>query len=765
MTSPLVKLSILYLLGLLIGFYTLFPYVYSIFLSLFFIFLFYLIKKEKIKNILLCFCLVTLASSWTVYFLDEQQAFLKKIEKQKVTIQGIVIKKEKDKFLLQTRKIKDEKNNFYLVKNKIRIYAQGEFIPGEILVLTTQLQPLPQARNPGQISPALILASQGIQAVAYPEKTIKKIGLEKGWIFFIFQKKEMMLQKIKQILPPNHAALTGGIVFGEAALLNEKKAEQFNKIGLTHVLAASGQNMIIITAFFLILARLSFFPEKLAFFLAFFALLLYTFAADCSPSIVRAAIMAVYFLLALLIKRRSSAWNSLALAFLLFLLYNPLTLWNISFQLSFLAVLSLLLFYTFWQDVFSFLPAFLADNLAVFCSVQLGVVPLCIYYFNQFSPLSFLANLIILPFLEGILILGLFFVLLPLNLLLTKALAGLLWLLATIAFSLTDCLSAFPVLILPSSLFLLCFYYLSLTIFFFIWHYRERKQTEGIIFLLSVTVFFLLYLSWQGQNPRLFLAFLDVGQGDAIFLQTPQRKNILFDCGGYLSWQEKKSNYGEKVIMPFLRKKGVKKLDYIFISHWHDDHVGGLAFLLDKIPVGKVILGQAPETKEWQGKIKKIPHLFLKRGEKILLDSGIVLYACHPSEVLLQGTHSDSNNNSLVLRLVYKKFTLLLTGDLEEEGEKDLLKNYHGILKSDLLKVGHHGSNFSSKNDFLSVIKPKVAIISVGKHNSFGHPHPETLFRLKDSKIYRTDEKGAIIVETSGDGYRISTVKKEKSLF
>lgn len=736
----------------------------------------------KIKSFLLLGVVVLLAMTWLGWNLQVRQESFRCFYNQPVLLKAWIVQepeqKESGSFsIIEALLLQDRSGKVYHTKGKILLFSQGvaSWQPGQVIKTTVFLQPLPLQRNPGDFSYGLHLASQGVLARAnlIPNGEVQQLGQIGNLISWVYQWKRNVQKRIEGLLDPPFSSLVQGIVFGQGEVLPKKIKEDFQRVGLTHVLAASGQNMVIITALLGGGGYLLSLPRGWTALLTIIFITVYTLASGGSPSVVRAAIMAVALILAPLLNRQRDLATSLALAAGLILLYQPLSLWNISFQLSFAAVLALFIFTPLLQPALAFLPRGISGPLAVAGAIQLVVVPLTIYYFNQWSAISFLANLLVLPFLEAVLVVGL--LLGSFGLLshwLAKSLAGILWLLLKLALGLTTYLASLPWAMVELSSpqgYLLIFYYLALGVLVFIFSKAEKKRFSLVVWGLSVLIILAAFTLSQQFSSTLRVTFLDVGQGDAIFIQAPGGEKILLDGGGQPAFYKHKVDIGEKVVVPFLLRQGVGKLDLVLVSHFHEDHVGGLISVLKRIRVNKVIVGQLgteePLSREfWQlVQEKKIPYVVLQRGQTLNLRRGVSLQVLHPGKKPLVDTHSDCNNNSLVVKLLYGQTSFLLLGDLEQEGEQELIKQVGDKLKSGVLKVGHHGSQFSSQTDFLAKVRPELAVVSVGAKNSFGHPSLEALERLQKQgpQIYRTDRQGGIVIETEGVTYRVKTTRKE----
>ncbi len=277
-----------------------------------------------------------------------------------------------------------------------------------------------------------------------------------------------------------------------------------------------------------------------------------------------------------------------------------------------------------------------------------------------------------------------------------------------------------------------------------------------------------LEVSAAGYKPvakELTVTFIDVGQGDAIFIKTPGGKNGLIDAGGTPYWKQSDYDPGEEAVVPFLESQNVKKLDFVIATHADGDHIGGMPAVLKKFPADIVydtgVESEQPEYEELNKVIdaKRIATSVLKQGAGFDVDPSVKFEVLSPPKDFY---YEGENNNSVVIRFVYGDVSFLLMADAEFESEYNIVKICGNKKQSNILKIGHHGSFTSTSDRLLKAINPEIAIISVGAHNTFGHPYPGVLAKLEDAdiNIYRTDENGNITIRTDGKKFFIETEKK-----
>lgn len=290
--------------------------------------------------------------------------------------------------------------------------------------------------------------------------------------------------------------------------------------------------------------------------------------------------------------------------------------------------------------------------------------------------------------------------------------------------------------------------------------YKYRTNKNKVISTICIICICSFIIAIVPKNLRIY--FIDVGQGDSTLIITPLNKKILIDGGGT---EFGDYNVGEKTLMPYLLARRIRKIDYIIISHFDTDHCQGLLYIMQEMKVKNVIIGKQYEENENYRKFvniikeKNIKVKVVEAGSRISIERNLYFDVLWPdSDNII--TQNAINNNSLVCKLVYKKFSILFTGDIEEIAEKAIIAKYKNQLKSTVLKVAHHGSKTSSTMEFINAVNPKYALIGVGKDNKFGHPADITIQDLeaKNIQIYRTDEMGEVTINIK------NLTKREKNV-
>lgn len=630
------------------------------------------------------------------------------------------------------------------------------------------------------------LARQGMHSLMnLPQVTVLSEGEGSRFYHAVFAFKSRAQAVINQLIPDPQAALLSGILLGNDNGISPDLAEAFRVTGMTHVIAISGFNIALLAGLLVAVGE-KFFSRRGAVLIAIPGVAIYTVLVGADASVVRAAIMgALYLIASRWLGRPNYAFASLFLAAIVMTLFNPHTLWDVGFQLSFAATLGLMLYadpliqwtqtrLTRWLDrpVVEQIMGFLSEAIIITIAAQILTLPLMMLYFNQLSLISLLANALILPAQPGVMIWGGLATLTGMvSPLIAQLFAWVAWLFLAYSIWLVRLFAAVPwaavtvhvpataVLLLYALVALITWYLKQAPPYRLEIRARLQKNLSQRVALGFSVLAALLTISWGVSQPDglLHLVFMDVGQGDATLIVTPNGRQILIDGGYYPSVLN--DQLGQHI--PFWDRE----IDMLIATHPDADHVSGLVGVFDRYRVNYLVtdgegLGESPIydavllAAEREGTAVHQARV----GQIFYLDDGVRLEVLHPGGTL---NEENRNENSVSVRLVYHNFTFLLTGDAEEQAEQQMLAT--GMpLAAIGFKAGHHGSRSSSTTPFLEAVRPQIIVISSGVENRFGHPHPELLARAQaiGAAVLRTDELGAIEVITDGQTMWWQQVRK-----
>lgn len=680
------------------------------------------------------------------------------------------VKKDKDycSFLLKVSKV--DQNIINSEKIRVNYYGKDpsvqKFYYGDLIKTTLSIELPDGLRNPGGFDYKRYLLAKDIHTIATIKDRIVKIGQGRYNILvkYSLQIKDKIVEVFEKTLPAKEAALFEGVVLGKTDTLDEDLKTDFSNSGLTHIMAVSGMNVAYIVMpleFIFMRLRLR---KSLSVGIIATALIVFTMMTGASASVVRAVIMSLVVLFGKLLNKQADVLTSLAFSSLLILLYNPISLFDIGFQLSYAATLSLIIFYPKMQGVFKFFPKFLQDTIAVTISAQIGVTPIIVYYFNKFSLISLFSNILAVPLAGIILLSGLITAVLGfIHMFLAQLLGGLNYFLLEALIFIAEKSVKIPYSVISIStpkLYSIVLYYCIISAVIFFWKPIKERVNMKALYRAGAAVCVLIVIVIL--IPKyLEVSFIDVGQGDSIFIKSPSGKVILIDGGATTA---NGSDMGEKVVTPFLLDKGISKIDIIVMTHTDSDHAGGLKSIIEKMDVKAVAVSDSADFLKEKPlfnaiKSKSVKLIRIKPNSRIEIEGGMYF------EALNSDTLITDNDKSLVLRMTYRNKKFLFVGDASQNYERSLLDEKIPIT-ADVLKVSHHGSKYATTDDFLNAVHPKVAVISVGKNNLFGHPSGEVIDRLlkHGSEIFRTDKDGCVTVFSDGNSIEIKTMngKREK---
>lgn len=633
----------------------------------------------------------------------------------------------------------------------------GNNIRGELF-----LYPFPEQRNPhefdfgGWLLKSGFVAQGRLEALHENDGSLGE-GLEK-W-------RNYALENIEGRVSERAAPLVKALVLGYKNDLSMETRSDFSRSGLAHIMAVSGMHVgFLIAPFWMIIPWLwqKRAGKSAGLLLVTLLLLLYAGITGFSPSVCRASLMLWLLLYGRLWHKIKNSINLAGVAVIILLLIDPYYLYDIGFQLSFGAVFTILLLIPGIQNRIpskfrSGWRGSLVSTLLLSVVVQITLFPLLVYYFGEFSIAGPLANMVVLPLLP---------VTLPAGFVIAMAGSGMMGSFAAFLsppielvfiwiegvanwFGITP-LSYVTLNGIPGTLFLL---WAAAIGFFTAAGMKPYRWKWFILACIALNLSVAELLINRLDEGGLEVTFLDVGQGDAIHISTPGGKQILIDAG---RWSPS-GNSGERVLIPYFKERNIDKLDALFITHPHADHIGGIPIILESMEISRVFKNSQPYHSQLYLDIeeslckKEIPVHLVREGEMIHLDPSIRLFIVGPVE----SSYSDRNpnNHSVALKLVYGKSSFLFSGDAEERQERAMAHKYGNFLKSDVYKVNHHGSNTSSTYPFINYVEPRLSVTSLGFSNQFGHPGTTAVERLDrvGTTQYFTSLEGAVILRSDGE--------------
>ena len=657
-------------------------------------------------------------------------------------------------------------------------------------------------QNPGGFDYVRYLAYRGISATAFLEddRGIIKIRTGQGnWFLLVIEHlRDRIRDQLTETLSSPARDVLKALIIGEQDTIPDSIREQFSRLGMSHLLSISGLHvsMFALLSYFLLMGLFRAYSRvllyisgfKLAVFFSIFPVLLYCFIAGLIIPALRSAIMVICYLVALLLGRRQDLLHTLFLAAFMILVCMPASLFDISFQLSFSAVLAIIILVPRWlalipeqePDPFEKRKPFLEwcrrtlrDSLLSSAAAILGTAPLVAMTFHYFSFLGFVTNIIMIPFVT--------FLIVPLALLAAAMLfisPNLSAPLFSAAGALTDvclnCTAAWSHL--PGGDFRLstprlwevaAFYLLVLG---FSWCV-QKKLTRYFVAAACAFVFVEagLYIHAQQGRGTLSVTFLDVGAGDSALVEFPGGHAMLIDGGGFM---DESIDIGETVIAPVLYYRGIRRVDFLVLSHPHKDHAGGLPYIAENFNVQELWLNNEQGYFESYQRLMKAAadkditkKVCSRQSEQRTID-GVSIDFLSPTGGSINpanSSQSETNNNSLVMKIAFGRVSFLFCGDILQEAEQDLIAR-QAPFSATFIKAPHHGGVNTSSAEFIQRVSPEVVVFSCRSYGTLTLPNPEVLaeYQKAGAQIYETDRHGAVQVETDGKEYRIAAFKEIK---
>ncbi|MDA8139618.1 MAG: DNA internalization-related competence protein ComEC/Rec2 [Desulfobacteraceae bacterium] len=702
------------------------------------------------------------------------------------------------RFILEVHTLTQDQRHLP-VHGKITLTVRGEtdLGRGDEITVNGHLRDIHGFCNPGGFDYERYLALQGIHARLYAQgDEIQLTSHAGGWLSGMDRLRRQVEGRMTIALqnhPPASAQVLSALTVGLRDSLPDTLNDAYSRAGVMHLLSISGLHigMVATAAFALLNLVLVWIPflrqrawvRKTAALLSLLPVLSYGLLAGMSPATQRSLIMVSAYLMTFWIGRNHDWLNALAVAALVVLTIHPPALMDVSFQLSFGAVLAILLgmrampilapvagesFRRRWTRR-------LAASVGVSVFATLGTAPLVLTYFNQISWIGLLTNLVVVP-LTGILVVpaGLLGIaLLPVGELPAHAC----WQAAAWGVDFMNGfiqqLAQWPygvfIGLAPSWIETILSYFLMTTLLL----YRRPKlfRVGLTLVLVAAAADTLYWVQRRFDHGHMIVTAVDIGQGSANILQLPGGYTAVVDGGGF--GDNSSFDVGKNVLAPLLWRNKIRTIDLMILTHPNSDHLNGLLFIVKHFKVGRIWSNHEPEESQgynqWLQTIsqKNLLHEPFESMVKKEVLGEVTFEILGPPQdfksLRPQEPWRDLNNDSLVTKVSWKEISFLFTGDITAPAEADLLQRHTAQeLQSTFLFVPHHGSKSSSTPNFLSAVQPREALISAGWKNRFHFPHPKVLHYLQDAgaRLWRTDQCGAIQITTDGRDYHIETCRE-----
>ena len=635
---------------------------------------------------------------------------------------------------------------------------------------------------PGEFDYSRYLAFQGVSATcrvaSQGEIVLIRAAAVPSWQRTVDRTARSLGDAIRRSIPDDRvSSIVTALLIGDQRRIPRDLADAYTRAGVNHILSISGFHIGIIAAFITVFViwfltrfeypALRWNVRRIAVLIAVPAMVAYLFLTGSAPATSRSVIMLIVFAVALFSERERDSINTLLFAAFFLVAINPPTLFDVSFQLSFISLWGILVAVPLIMKSTAAVHSpwlrsmiqFVAASAAASCVTLLPVL----FIFKVASLNGILTNFLIVPLLGyGAVLAG--FIALPLMMLFPSS-APLLLMPAAALVAISNrfimwC-TTLPVLtfhgITGWDMF---FFLLFMTCMTFL---RSRLLLSVSGVLIPITAFALHIYAATVTDGRLHITMLSVGQAESMLVRLPDGSTLLVDGGGYL--HDTGRDFGQQVLAPALGALHAGRIDRMIATHEHSDHSGGLPFVIKNFTVGEFwsITNVSADVRRELNK-KRVPQRTVAAGDVLTLPGPVIIRILSPAgsvQSAAGGDESSVNEQSLVFRLSYRAFSMIFTADAGFEAEQGMLAD-QSELESTVLKVGHHGSRFSTSESFLDRVHPRLALISAGFGNRFGLPSTRTvdLLRAKRIPTYRTDRDGTIELVTDGVGWSVSTPSK-----
>ncbi len=674
----------------------------------------YVLRNRYIFKVLAVLSLIV-AIIFTIFY-PQKSVY----DKSETKFKGIVYKK----------KINNDKTSFYIKgKEKIVINYYQELLEdinlGDEISVSGKIKVPSNNTVPNQFNYKRYLLNNNI-FYTVTAKSVTKTANNTNVIYYL---KGKINERIDKITYANEYLKI--FILGDTSFLDEETSKSYQQNGVSHLFSISGMHISLFAAIILYVMKRISYNNYYNYSIVISFLIFYSLLVGSSPSVIRSLTMYILFAINKLFNLKIKNLDIMCFVLTIMLIINPYYLYNISFQYSYLISFSLVLFSYKLKSIKNKIMKSLYTSFISF----LVSFPICIYNFYQVNVFSIILNIFLIPFVSIIIFpLSLVCFIIPKLSVILNIFTSILQFISLTIYK----YKIGQIVFSKPSIIIVLIYYILIYLFVY-----NKKNIYLLIIIVSHKLYPLI-------NSSFTVTYLDVGQGDSIFIKYPHNQgNILIDTGGIVN-----SDYQVAInkTIPYLKSFGVTKLDYLILTHGDYDHMGDSNVLVNNFKVKNVVFNCGPiNTLE-------------KELNKLLKEKQIPSYYCinkisiknNKLEFLNTKHYDNENDNSNVIYTNYNNYRFLFMGDAGLSKEKDILKKYN-LESIDFLKVGHHGSNTSSSEEFITNIHPKYSLISVGKNNKYGHPKESVLEVLSNSKVYRTDLNGSIEIKISNNKYMIKT--------
>ncbi|MDQ1001440.1 competence protein ComEC [Neobacillus niacini] len=749
--------AIVALLGVLTSLFSFLPF---LLLTVIYLFLLHRFKMYNSYQLLFVICL------FIIFFLTSEHSSADNKSKLSDSLSTFYLQYTEntkvDGDLFQVTALERNSKEKLLIRYKINSEEEKENLKntnfyGRLCQVTGQLKDASFTKNPNAFNYRKYLATKQVyKIVELGEHPLKNCAAVKSSPLTMI--KELRFKGIRYLeehFPSEIAALSAALIFGDRSMFDPEVLMDYQKTGIVHLLAISGQHVSLLIGMVFYLGIRSGLTRQFMMNFLLVILPVYAILTGASPSVIRAVLMIFLVLFILRWKKqlKLSPIDAISLTLMIYVYFTPLIILDAGFQLSFSVSFAIIL------STSSILPRYqqiITSMVAISVIAQLAALPILLYHFFEISFISIAANLLYIPLFSFVFLPG-FYLLFFIQTIFgdtPSILINLFMKIITLANRIIEQLAdlSFAQLITgrPNLLNFMA-YILIILIIFLLWEagWEQRRKQKVMLFTF---VLFTFQNVWNWANPFGEVTMIDVGQGDSILIHYPfGQGTYLIDTGGSVQFEEedwkkaaKPYEVGRDVVVPFLKGKGIKKLDKLILTHGDSDHTGGALAVLEEIKVKQIIMPSVAEPSNSEltiikeAKKKGIQVVKAAEGSQWKNEKSL-FFVVSP----VKNYQGERNSGSIAIVANIGGLKWFFGGDLDQEGEERIIKKYPN-LNIDVLKAGHHGSKTSSSEIFINAITPSVSWISVGEKNRYGHPDNEVLERLSKTTVFRTDLHGAI---------------------